>query len=145
MFKCIRCWVEKEKICFYSHPETIDWISHKCKECCKEACRWKYNPSYEVERNKNPKRKEYKKKYLKDFRKENPEKWNAQKLVNNFLRYRPELKPKKSLVSGETGIIHLHHFDYSKPFEVIPCTPKEHKQFHLSELHVKPEFILKLK
>ena len=144
MVKCIRCWIEKDKSFFYSHPETLDWILHKCKECCKESARWKYNPSYETKRNKEEKRKADKKRHLSNFRNNNPEKWKAQSLVNNFFRAHPEMKPKQSIVSGVHGLILMHHPDYSKPNEIIPCTPLEHSMFHRWTLNVQDYFIIKL-
>lgn len=36
---CIKCWVLKDKIEFYKHKGTKDWILHKCKNCVKEYSR----------------------------------------------------------------------------------------------------------
>lgn len=50
-------------------------------------------------RDQDPKRKAQKKITLYKFRKENPEKWEAEQKVSNFLRYHKDLKPIKSSVS----------------------------------------------
>ena len=83
---------------------------------------------------------------MKKFREKNPEKRYAQKKVNNFIRFHKELKPDYCFVSWEKSkIIHLHHFDYTKPNEVIPCTPKIHSDFHRWIIkEIKEEWILKL-
>ncbi len=33
MYKCKECLIEKDLSMFYKHPQTKDWISHRCKEC----------------------------------------------------------------------------------------------------------------
>jgi hypothetical protein len=81
---------------------------------------------------------------MKKFRTENPEKWKAEQKVSNFLRNNKDLKPKESIISGEKGIIHLHHPDYTKPNEVIPCTPREHRAIHAGKIEEKKEYIITL-
>lgn len=81
-------------------------------------------------------------KYANKYVANNPEKKKAQSLVWNFLRFHKELKPNKSFISWESWIIHLHHFDYLKPNQVIPCTAMEHSKIHRWLIEIKDEHIL---
>jgi len=143
---CIKCLINKDNSDFYKHKQTSDWILHKCILCVKEYQKIKDNSWIDRKREKTPRRKLWKKNFLIKFRKDNPEKYKAMWLVNNFLRYHKELRPTKCFVTGkEWWLIHKHHFDYTKPNQVIPCTPKIHSDFHQWKItEVKPEWILKL-
>lgn len=145
MKECKQCGVKKELQEFYSHPWTKDRKLPRCKQCILE---WRKTEEEKLlarardkKRDKEPDRKLQKKKILYKFRSENPEKWKAEQMVSNFLRYHKEQKPKVSAVSWEWWRIHLHHPDYSRPNEVIPCTPKEHRAFHSGTLKEKEEYI----
>lgn len=146
MKKCKKCSIEKEISEFYKHPQMWDGHLWICKLCISERNRseeWRERQRiFDKKRSKDPKRKAQKKITLYKFRTEHPDKWQAEIKVANFLRYHKDLKPKESSVSWETWRLHLHHPDYSKPNEVIPCTPKEHRAFHNWELEEKREYIL---
>lgn len=146
MKKCKECSNEKDLSEFYTHTQTKDWYLWKCKECIKSGRKTEHERAMsrvrDKKRDQDPKRKAQKKITLYKFRNENPEKWGAEQKVSNFLRYHKDLKPIKSSVSWDTWRLHMHHPDYSKPNEVIPCTPKEHRAFHNWELEEKREYIL---
>lgn len=148
MKKCKQCLQEKPLEEFYSHPQTADWKLAKCKECVKAERRsehWRAMARInDKKRFNDPKRKEHQKKHLQEFRKNNPEKWKAQCAVNNFLRTHKEWKKTVCAVCWNTGRVHYHHFDYSKPNEVIPCCPFDHSRFHQWKLEIQPEWILPL-
>lgn len=146
MKKCKACHNEKDLSEFYTHTQTKDWFLWSCKECIKSGRKTERERALarirDKKRDQDPKRKAQKKITLYKFRNENPEKWKAEQKVSNFLRYHTDLKPIKSSVSWDTWRLHMHHPDYSKPNEVIPCTPKEHRAFHNWELEEKREYIL---
>lgn len=147
MKKCKKCNIEKPLEEFYSHKKTRDGRLSKCKVCILEERktpealeRAKIN---DKKRNQTERRKNWVKKQTKKFREENPEKWNAHKLVNNFFRSFPEYKTNICVVCWKESLIHYHHFDYTKPNEVIPCCAYDHRKFHNWE-EVREEYILKL-
>jgi len=82
-------------------------------------------------------------KKLVDFRNKNPEKYLAQRLVANYWRKHKNEKPNICFVSWENWKIQLHHFDYTKPNYVIPCTSQIHSDFHTWKIKdIKKERIL---
>jgi len=148
MKTCKKCFQEKPFEEFYSHAWMTDWILSTCKECVKAIRRTPEARSAarisDKKRNSTQKRKQMKKQMLQNFRLKNPEKWKAQCAVNNFLRYHKEMKKTCCSVCGKTALIHYHHFDYSKPNQVIPCCAFDHSKFHHWKTEVNPEWILTL-
>lgn len=145
---CKKCLQEKSLEEFYSHPWTLDKRLWSCKECVKEERRsehWRAMARInDKKRFNDPKRKAHQKKHLQEFRKNNPEKWNAQKMVNNFLRNNKEMKKKNCSICWKECRVHYHHFDYTKPNEVIPCCAMDHSKFHHWKLEVQSEWIFVL-
>ena len=150
MKQCKECLMEKDLEPFYSHPGTKDRRTSRCKECIKSGRKSERERSMaRVIDNKRYKTESWIKKLssnTKKFREKYPEKRKAEQMVSNIIRKKDirYVRPKYSFVSGATWRIHLHHFDYSKPFEVIPCTPLEHAAFHKWTLEVKEEYIWKI-
>lgn len=146
MVICIKCGLDKEKKEFYTHKKTKDGIMHKCKECTKKYIKnlWTRKQN-DKNREQTEKRKIWKKQYIKDFYNKFPEKKKAQNKVNNFLRYNKDLKRNKCIICNAEGKIHYHHFDYTKPLEIIPCCPECHNKLHKENLEIKQNRILILK
>lgn len=146
MVICIKCGLDKEKIEFYTHKKTKDGIIHKCKECTKEYIKnlWTRKEN-DKKREQTEKRRLWKKQYIKKFYEENPEKRKAQLKVSNFLRFNKDFKRNKCIVCEKESLIHYHHFDYTKPMEIIPCCPSCHYKFHHEKIEIKQDWILKLK
>lgn len=149
MKKCKQCWIEKTFDEFYSHPKTKDWYLWKCKECVKkyqssEIWReyWRKN---DKKREQTEKRKLWKKDYIKKFYEENPEKRKAQHKVSNFLRFNKDFKREKCIICNNQSKIHYHHFDYTKPMEIIPCCASCHYKLHKNEIQIQKGWILELK
>jgi len=145
MKKCFKCGVEKSLDDFYVHQQMKDGHLNKCKECSKSDAKYYVNNNrdyyreYEKQRAMLPHRvearKKYqelhpekKRKYIKNYKDNNPERIKANQLVNNKLRY-GKLTKKPCAVCGKLKV-HAHHFDYSKPLEVIWLCPKHHKEIH---------------
>lgn len=149
MKTCKKCFHEKPFQEFYTQKWMTDWFFSFCKECVKairrtpesrEKARISDNKRYS-----DPKRKEYKKKKLIEFRSKNPEKFKAHNMINNFFRANREMRKKACSVCWKEWRIHYHHFDYSKPFDVIPCCAMCHSWFHSWKLQVEEKFIYSVK
>lgn len=143
---CKECWIEKELYEFYKHPQWVLWTLPRCKEC---ICKWrKTERERSMSRINDKKRNSCLNRKIQmnnnriKFRIKYPEKYRAHKLVSNFFKNNKELKPIVSYISWDIWIIHLHHLDYNKPNEVIPCTPKEHSDIHKWIIDIKDEYVL---
>lgn len=154
MFKdCKQCNHNKPLTEFYSHPLTKDGTINRCKECVKLGRRSEKERemarAHDILRAKTPKRIAKSKIITERFRTANPLKWTAECMVNNYIRKLKKKwwqKPSHSFISNELhSHIHLHHPDYEKPFEVVPCTPSEHRKIHLWQIIVEKKHILNLK
>ena len=134
MKNCKQCGVRKRAGEFYRHPLTSDGRLAKCKTCVTEGRKTERERIMARESDKRRNQKEKRKRFTKErqirFRKKYPEKRKAENMVSNFFRKFPDLKPKSSSISGEIGLVHMHHVDYSMPNVVIPCTPMEHSKMH---------------
>ncbi len=67
------------------------------------------------------------------WRKENPEKYKAQTILNNALRDKKIIKPDTCSVCNCATRIYGHHEDYSKPLEVMWMCQRCHKLHHIKE------------
>lgn len=149
---CKECQTEKSLDDFYAHPLTLDKRSGRCKECTKSWRRSERERSMsriiDNKRSNKPERIEHLYRNTVKFRSEHPEKYKAHRLVWNRIKELKKnwwVKPTISYVSWLTHTtIHLHHFDYTQPYKVIPCTPIEHRKFHSWLLEVQESYILDL-
>jgi hypothetical protein len=148
--KCKECGVVKDLDLFYWHPLTKDRRQGRCIECILAGRKTEHELSLARKRDykryhTNKERRAFHTRNVVNFRKKYPEKYSATLLVRYYFKRKGSIeRPKKSWISGLGGIIHLHHHDYSKPNEVIPCTPLEHRAMHKGSIKIKPEYILKL-
>jgi hypothetical protein len=154
--KCICCGVIKELSMFYSHPAMSDGHLNKCKDCCKKHStenRMKNIDRYrEYDRNRPNKKERAKKTYERKIklREEDPEKYDSiyhkarknyrtnhreKYLANSKLEYALEVgKIIRPSVCSRCGIECTpqgHHFDYSKPLDVIWLCAKCHAAVHV--------------
>lgn len=67
-------------------------------------------------------------KYTQEYRKANPDKYSAHKIMKNAIR-RGELEQKPCEVCGNIKS-QGHHEDYSKPLEIIWLCAKHHNEAH---------------
>lgn len=131
---CFKCGVEKDLEDFYKHPQMYDGHLNKCKECAKKDARERnvlraeYVREYDKLRNNRPERKKHSVEHEKKWRKDNPEKYRAHCLLYNAIRDHRILRPNKCEICGKTCIPHGHHYDYSKPLDVIWMCAKCHGQ-----------------
>jgi ribosomal protein S27AE len=146
--KCFKCLAIKPLTDFYKHPQMADGRVNKCKECNRRDVRENraekidYYIEYDRARAMSPDRVASKKKYLKTeggklatarakkkWLDENTIKRAAQIMVGNAVRD-GRLKKEKTCKCGNTGRIHGHHDDYSKPLSVRWLCPKCHTEWH---------------
>ena len=147
MKKCKECLMEKESEEFYKHPLTKDWLQWRCRNC---ILKWRHTEKelemarkrdYDRYHNPDNKRRMY---VLKNYRKYNPrEKILARQLVyKEFLKNR-SIVPEKCPITW-LPVECLHHFDYSKPLEVIPCSIRWHWRLHSKNPpEIKEEWIIR--
>ena len=146
---CKTCQQEKDSSCFY--------ISDKnhCKDCKKEyARRYRIDNKERIlvyDRNRpnaserTQKQKEYKAKMRienpekydkifhssrKRYRKKHREKVQAENKINDALRTGKLTRPTECSVCHKKCTPHGHHFDYTKPLEVIWVCPACHSKIH---------------
>lgn len=147
MKRCFKCGRLLSLDCFYKHSKMKDGHLNKCIECTKKDV--KVNRLKNIERiraydrnrpnkairnqknllaQKTPKGKAAHTKALAKYRAKYPEKRKAHNIFSNAMR-NGEIKPQPCEVCGCLKT-EAHHFDYSKPLEVIWLCPKHHKQRH---------------
>lgn len=126
---CFRCEDEKPINEFYAHPKMKDGLLNKCKDCTKRDVKdRRFGPNreailaYDRERGNR-----WRPGYEKELRKKNPEKYKAYIISQRMPR-------KPCAVCGKTKRVHKHHFDYSKPKEVLFLCAAHHRQIHAGHL-----------
>lgn len=159
---CSTCKIEKDEIYFSKRIGAIDGLRGQCKECKNKAYREGYGDRY----SKSDKGKEVRKKYqqsqarriseskyrrsekgrlkcynsYKKYKESNPDKVKAHKILNHKIESGLISKPSKcSYCCKENKLINGHHYDYSKPLDVVWLCPKCHKDVHLNK--IKLEFV----
>lgn len=121
-------------------PQNKDGHLNKCRECTKEDVRVHRirNPEkireYEARRNKLPQRIASARRHTDEWAERHPEWRHAHYMVNNAVRDGKLSKPSVCDVCGREGRLHAHHYDYSKPLEVIWVCPKCHRDIHAEEV-----------
>ena len=122
MKKCFVCGQEKPLEDFYRHPMMADGHLGKCKECTKvymrERQRAGLTAEYDKKRYQRPERKAAVAARARRWAKEHPERRRAQSAVGCALKKGILIRPNHCQQCGQSGKIHAHHHDYSKPLEV---------------------------
>jgi len=129
---CMVCGVEKELAEYPICSRNKDGLDNFCKVCKREKSRI-YRAKNRENRNKS--NRQYRKqnrvnrwKYLKGWRDKHPEKHAAHIAVKNALKD-GSLKKKKCPVCGAEKV-EAHHYDYSKPLDVVWLCKKHHRYTH---------------
>jgi len=131
---CFKCGKEKPLDLFYAHPKMRDGHLNKCKECTKRDVKIRsivksdYIKEYEKMRNQTSKRKQKIALYAKRDKEKNPDRARARNAVNNAIRNGKLKKSYTCEICGAIGPTHAHHYDYSRPLDVIWLCPKCHAQ-----------------
>lgn len=133
---CRICKEEKQIDHFYKQKGMKDGYRNICKECSVgenlkrnlanvELYRQRAREYYQRRKN-NPSFLLRMRIYNKQRRKIHPEIDHAQSLAQDHIKG----KPCHCSICGQMKRLHKHHFDYSKPFDVVWCCAACHKQLH---------------
>ena len=146
---CKTCQQEKDSSCFYISDK------HHCKDCKKSYAK-KYREKnlerilvYDRNRPNAKERVQKQKEYKAKMRIENPEKYDkifhsirkryrqknknktkAEDKLGYAILHNKIIRPDECSVCHKKCIPHGHHFDYTKPLEVIWVCPACHSQIH---------------
>jgi len=130
---CFKCGKEKQLKDFYKHPMMKDGHLGKCKECTKTDSRKvrekniEYYRKYDRERGSRQN-----KEYFTEYRKRNHNKSKAMNAANNAIRD-GKIKRKTSCeICGKSVKLVKHHYDYSKPLDVVWLCHACHSGIHRS-------------
>lgn len=131
MKQCKYCGQSKPLSEYHKNKNYADGHKAHCKDCNRAySIKWR-NENIEYARAKDRERgNRQDPDYVKAYRKSNPIKYGAHKLLNNRLRSGEIVKPKCCEVCGSDAKLHGHHDDYSKPLDVRWLCPACHKKWH---------------
>jgi hypothetical protein len=134
--KCFKCEAVKPLSDFYKHPEMLDGHVNKCKECNKLDVRENRNKNieyyreYDKTRLSKPNRIDSIQKHQKKYKQKYPYKKIATSAIAYLIKTKKIIKPASCEICNETGRIHGHHDDYSKPYEVRWLCVRCHINWH---------------
>lgn len=141
---CIKCNIEKDISNFYKRS-SVYWVELKCKVC---VCEWRKSERERSMARVNDNKRSWTKERLdyltantRQFRINNPEKYKAHQLIRSWVRKNKDIVPQCSFISWEQWPLHFHHFDYTKPYHVVPCTPLEHSSIHSGKIAIEDKHI----
>lgn len=120
MKRCFKCGKEKSLDEFYKHSEMADGHLNKCKECTRKDVRERelHNPMAV-----------YRSRLV--THKKNPTHANASRVVDAAVKAGVIQKPSRCSGCGchdEESRITAHHYDYTKPLDVVWVCSKCHRQ-----------------
>ena len=129
---CPRCGEIKPLELFYKNSKTPAGRDlSKCKDCAKAAAR--KNRLENIDRIRAYDRDRGLRQpatYLREYRKENRDKYMAHSAISNAVRDGRMSKPDRCSHCHTVGLVEGHHPDYSKPLSVVWLCPACHKQLH---------------
>lgn len=129
---CIACKVAEQSIRFKKYSEEDpNFLERERIRHREKAKRLNYAERYSA-KNLTQDQKNIRKKLRDKWIKENPEKRKANIIIGNLLRSGKIVK-QPCIFCGNKKV-HGHHFDYSKPKEVVWLCPSCHKKVHRNEL-----------
>lgn len=152
---CFVCKCKKDISEFYKHSAMKDGYLNKCKDCCRKQATERRNQNidkvreYDRNRPNKAERKRWNKEYKSKMREENPEKYDkifhgarkhyrakhkekvwAQGKLDDAIRYGKIIRPNACSVCGIECKPQAHHYDYSKPLDVVWVCAKCHAEIH---------------
>lgn len=161
---CIKCGKEKDLELFYKHSRMADGHLNKCIECCKADARryGKSERAREYDRNRpnkaeralrnkiraqkmkleNPEKYYAQKtKARQNYRKNHADKYKAHSLFSEAMESGKKCRPDFCWLCDKKCKPEAHHYDYSKPFDVVwlcsECHHKVHKNLRIIKRYWK--------
>lgn len=134
--QCFKCGRTLEIEEFYPHKRSKDGHLNKCIECTKQDVleyrkkNYKKVLEYEKKRSKTQKRKDNRQKYQTLYRNKHPDRVGIYLKVKRAIASGEIIKPKVCCICGATKKLEAHHYDYTKPLEVIFVCSHCHKVIH---------------
>ncbi len=125
---CFKCGAEKPLTEYYKHKQMADGHLNKCKACTKTDVKaHRQDPRYreKVLAYDRARGSRQSPEYLREWRRNNPEKYRAHQLVARHLE-----NPGVCSECDSTFHIEAHHDDYTKPLDVRWLCSACHKQHH---------------
>ncbi len=126
--RCGKCLIYKNFSEFSIDVRRNGGLNYACRVCDRERVRIR-NKQHPRVKNNYQSRRQYHLDYQKRYKEENPEKKQAQILVNEAVK-KGTLKREPCVVCGKEKSVG-HHPDYSKPLCVIWYCQKHHMLEHL--------------
>lgn len=138
---CFKCKHEKPLSDFYKHRKMKDGHLNKCKECTKNdvgahrEANIETIREYDRERSKLPHRVKVNTERTKNYRKMNPSKARAHRVVSKAVSS-GRLQKTPCVVCGDERRVEAHHPDYTRPLDVIFLCSVHHHAVHHRGLKV---------
>lgn len=132
---CKGCFTSLPISRFYVHSDMSDGHLSFCKECVCARVKKHRNAnldnirSYDRARAKTPESIKRRTQNTKTFRRKNPEKYAAHSAVGSAIKA-GKLKKQPCRKCGDSSMVHAHHYDYSKPLDVVWLCPACHSELH---------------
>lgn len=133
MKKCTICGIEKHESEFAKNNQQKSGLNPSCKECKNtyDRSRQKTEHVRSINRSATSKYTRGKgKDNCRKWRDKNPKKYKAQTLLGNALRDKKITKPEICSMCGSNNVDHGHHWDHSKPLDVVWCCNQCHQDIH---------------
>ena len=126
MKTCFKCEEEKPLAEYYRHSRMADGHLNKCKACTKsDATQHRADNIERIRAYDRARGSRQSPEYLREWRRKNPEKYRAHRLVATNLK-----NPGVCSECPSTFHVEAHHDDYSKPLDVRWLCAVCHKQHH---------------
>lgn len=135
MKKCTRCGIEKSVSEFQKRKASKDGLTASCKECLSKYDKSRAKLAHRVKaREEYHKTDNYKISHyeaVKKYRINNRDKFLANSKLKYAIKSGKIVKYKICSICGKTDCnIHGHHYDYSKPLDVVWCCEHCHAIIH---------------
>jgi len=137
--KCKECNIEKELSWYYKHPEWLNWVLGRCKDCIKLGRKSEKEKIMARIRDKdryynNKKRRDYCFNRSSQWAKDNPIKRRAQSSVARYYS-----KHERPIICCHCSIVwpvDMHHEDHSLPNIVYPLCRMCHNNRHAGNIEL---------
>lgn len=139
--RCSKCRAEKPMDCFSPDKRASDGKQSQCRQCMNE---WRKENGKKIRSSeryksrmrewlKTEKGKKLKRRQFDKWVRANPQKRQAQSVVNNAIAS-GQIERAPCVICGAENNVHGHHDNYARPIDVIWLCPTHHHERHRSLL-----------